>query len=264
MTRAEQKANERRVALDFLDAWAEGVEWRLVEECDGVEHPDVMFVRADGSEAVGVEVTRAVLEELADAKAMSQRVAAEIEAALRKAGAQRLSVLLSFANASALAFRGKGQAAKIQRIADLLLARLPLTSYVSLEEKTLARLRIVGITHIMMLEGDELCVVDSGGVANGPRIGVVQPFIDKKVDDLPTYRASAEARASRLIPPSTCGGVWLIVSLFDGPGFSGSISSHGAEHALSRRGFDRAFVLDYFRGERCAAIEIVGDHVGCK
>lgn len=60
--------------------------------------------------------------------------------------------------------------------------------------------------------------------------------------------AAGEERASRVAPGCRFGGVWLVVTVFDGPGFSSSVLTRGAELSLRRREFDRAFLVVFLGG----------------
>lgn len=80
-------------------------------------------------------------------------------------------------------------------------------------------------------------------------VDVLQQPIDEKGRKMAEYRAAD--RADRLAPSNHLGGVWLLVTVFDGKGLSSSIWTAEAERRLRRRGFDRAFLLDrYQHGDR--------------
>lgn len=60
MTRPAQKTTERNAIADFLRHWADGAEWEMLDEEPGTETPDALLARRDGSQVVGLEMTRYV------------------------------------------------------------------------------------------------------------------------------------------------------------------------------------------------------------
>ena len=258
MTREAQKADERGSLLHFLERWSEGAEWRLVEEIANTENPDFLLQRVDGSETVGVELRRASFEPLAQADAVAEAIADELEDQLHTIHVERLGVLLFFQEASALAIgvRRKRREA-IHSLAKLIAERLPIEGSTKINPEELRLAGIHAISGVVIIPTNELTVVNAGASASGVGVHVVQPYIDEKAERLPRYRSNGAVRSAALCSSARFTGVWLVVTLMDGPGLSSSISSGGAESELKRRGFDRAFLLDRWEGAR-RVIELVG------
>ena len=260
MTRRELKLKESAAIADFLAHWADGPLWEMVEEDGDRETPDALLRRRDGTELVGVELTRHVQAGLAKAEAFATQLAAAVQDALARAGVQKVGVLLSFFGGSALAIGvGTRRAANVEAIAAFIGGKLPVRDSIAIDSEELEAADVPAVHGIVMFPTDELFVMKAATTGHGPGVQVIQPTIDEKAKKLATYRAGAQARASRLGPDCRFAGVWLVVTLFDGPGISSSVLTRDAESYLSRRDFDRAFLLDFWEGEGRRVIEIDRD-----
>ena len=258
MTTPGQNADERSSLLHFLERWQEGTEWQLLEETTHAEMPDFLLQRIDGSETVGVAMRRAVVEPMARATAVTDEITEELLDALQASHVEHLGVFLLFNERSALTI-GKGQEreAVVMRVARLIKERLPLETSIAIEPEDLAAVEVHAVDFIVLFPKGNLEVFNAGSTARGRGVHVVQPYIDEKAERLPTYRSDGATRSVALCPSARFAGVWLVLILMDGPGLSSSISSRRAEHELKRRGFDRAFLLDYGETGR-RVIELLG------
>lgn len=257
MTRPEQKTQERRSIAQFLAHWDEGRVWELADEGDDAEAPDAILRRLDGSSIVAVEITRYVFAPLARADVVADEIAEDVQDCLRRLGIGALGVFLSFYEGSALAIgTGKERLANVERIAQFIAARLPIARSMSIEAEALERANVPAVHGVFMSAADDLFVVKAGTTGHGVGAQVIQPHIDAKANRLAEYRSNGRARASRLASSCHFGGVWLIVSVFDGKGISSSVLTRDAERRLDTAGFERAFLLDFWESEKRRVIEL--------